>query len=266
LAIEDTDLAEITKLLSPERLGKLHQLTGNSRAAIEFHQKTLRLGADLMNITAVIEIAMRNSICENLSQFFGQAGWLLNPPAPFEWKDTEENKIGMALDSARRAEYSKLTQADKHALDALAFPNGKPANLSHTQRSKKRRAHIQVTDGKVVAELTFYIWKRLCGPDYEHSLWKPTLKKVFPNKQVKRSDVADNLEIVYQSRNRLAHHEPVLYSRFTETIAAIKYIAQHLETRTPSDQTPLYRLIADDVAAVEASAVILHAELDAYRT
>lgn len=266
MPIEDADLAEITKLLSPERLGKLHELTGNSRAAIELHQKTLRLGADLMNIIAVIEIALRNSICDNLGQHFGQAGWLLAPPAPFQWKDSEENKITQALDSARRAEYSKLTQADKHALDAHAFPNGRPANLPHTRRSKLRRAHIQVTDGKVIAELTFYIWKRLCGPDYEHTLWRPTLKKVFPNKRVKRSDVADNLEIVYQSRNRLAHHEPVLYSRFADTIAAITYIAQHLEARTPGDHTPLYRLIADDIAAIEASAATLHAELDAYRT
>lgn len=265
MPIEDADLAEITKLLSPERLGKLHELTGNSRAAIEFHQKTLRLGADLMNIIAVIEIAMRNSICDNLGQYFGKAGWLLDPPAPFKWKDSEEGKITQALDSACRAEYSKLSQADKHALDAQAFPKGRPANLPHTRRSKLRRAYLPVTDGKIIAELTFYIWKRLCGPDYEHTLWRPTLKKVFPNKRVKRSDVADNLEIVYQSRNRLAHHEPVLHNRFSDTIAAITYIAQHLEARTPSDQTPLYRLVADDIVAIEASAATLHAELDAHR-
>lgn len=266
MLIEDADLAQITKLLSPERLGNLHQLTGNSRAAIELHQKTLRLGADLMNITAAIEIALRNSICDNLGHFFGQGGWLMNPPAPFEWKESEKNKIKMAFDSARRSEYAKLPQADKHALDALAFPNGKPAKLSHDQRSKKRRAHIAVTDGKVIAELTFYIWKRLCGPDYEHSLWKPTLKKTFPNKRVKRSEVADHLEVVYQSRNRLAHHEPVLHKRFEDCITAIKYIAQHLEARTPGEQTPLYRLIVDDIAAIETSAAMLHAELDAYRT
>ncbi|QCM13989.1 hypothetical protein CFBP6625_26510 (plasmid) [Agrobacterium tumefaciens] len=266
MPIEDADLAEITKLLSPERLGKLHELTGNSRAAVEFHQKTLRLGADLMAIIAVIEIALRNSICDNLGAHFAQAGWLLTPPAPFQWKDSERNKITQALDSARRAEYSKLPQADKHALDALAFPNGRPANLPHTLRSKRRREHLQVTDGKIIAELTFYIWKRLCGPDYEHTLWRPTLKKVFPNKRVKRSDVADNLEMVYQARNRLAHHEPVLYNRFEETIKAITYIAQHLEARVPSDQTPLYRLIAEDIVAVEESAAKLHAELDAYRT
>lgn len=266
MSIEDSDLAELTKLLSPERLSKLHQLTGNSRSAIELHQKTLRLGADLMNIIAVIEIALRNSICENLGLHFGQAGWLLAPPAPFRWKDSERSKIAQALDSARRAEYSKFSQADKHGLDALAYPDGRPANLLHLQRAKARRTHIPVSDGKIIAELTFYIWKRLCGPDYEHTLWRPSLKKTFPNKRVKRSDVADNLEIIFQSRNRLAHHEPVLHNRFADTIAAIKYIAQHLEARVPGDGTPLYRLIADDIVATEANAAILRAEIGAYRT
>lgn len=81
-----------------------------------------------------------------------------------------------------------------------------------------------------------------------------------------RSDVADNLEIVYESRNRLAHHEPVLYTRFTEAIACHQYLVQRLEARTPGDQTPLYRLIEDDLTALVASAVVLHAELDAHRT
>ncbi len=80
MPIEDSDLPTLSVLLSAERLSKLHRLTGNLKAAIEFHQKTLRLGSDLMNITASIEIALRNSICENLSQHFGAAGWLLNPP------------------------------------------------------------------------------------------------------------------------------------------------------------------------------------------
>ncbi|NKC05293.1 hypothetical protein HED55_25425 [Ochrobactrum haematophilum] len=116
MPIEDDDLPKLSILLSAERLGKLHKLTGNIKAAIELHQKTLRLGADLMNITASIEIALRNSICENLGQHFGAAGWLLNPPAPFKWRDSEKSKITMAMDSARRAEYSKLSQAENTRL------------------------------------------------------------------------------------------------------------------------------------------------------
>lgn len=265
MPIEQTDTAALTLLLSPERLGLLSQLTGNVKAAIELHQETLRLGAALMNITASIEIALRNAICENLGQHFAVAGWLLNPPAPFQWKITEAKKIKLALDSARKSEYAKLSQTEKHALDALAFPNGRPAHLSHLNRAKARRAQIQVSDGKIIAELTFYIWKRLCGPDYEHTLWKPALKRVFPYKKITRSQVADHLENLYQARNRLAHHEPVLHGRFTDAVAAINFLVEHLQASPPTDQTPLARLIAGDLAAVEVQAVALHAKLDAYR-
>ncbi|MEO5808203.1 hypothetical protein [Devosia sp.] len=103
--MEDADLAALTVLLSPERLGSLNALTGNVSAAVELHQETLRLGAALMNVTASIEIALRNAICENLAQHFGAAGWLLAPPAPFHWKEAEANKIKQALESARRGEY-----------------------------------------------------------------------------------------------------------------------------------------------------------------
>lgn len=266
MPIEDADVAALTMLLSPERLGALNQLTGNVKSAIELHQETLKLGAALMNVTAVIEIALRNAICENLGTHFGTAGWLLNPPAPFQWKEPEKKKIALALESARRAEYSKLSQAGKHALDAIAFPNGRPQHVSHLARAKARRAHLPITDGKMVAELTFYIWKRLCGPDYEHTLWKPTLKRTFPHKKIKRSEIADNLENLYQARNRLAHHEPVLHGRFNDAVAAIKFIARHLQASPPSDVTPLCRLIAEDLAAVEAQAAALHTKLDSFRT
>lgn len=266
MPIEDADVAALTMLLSPERLGALNRLTGNVKAAIELHQETLKLGAALMNVTASIEIALRNAICENLGAHFGAAGWLLNPPAPFQWKEPEKKKIALALESARRAEYSKLSQADKHALDAFAYPNGRPANVSHLKRAKDRRAHLAVTDGKVVAELTFYIWKRLCGPDYEHTLWKSTLKRVFPHKKIKRSEVADHLENLYQARNRLAHHEPVLHGRFENAVAAIKFIVRHLHATPPSENTPLANLIDEDLKAVEAQAAALHAKLDAFRT
>ena len=266
MPVEDEDTVELVRLLSPERLAALSLLTGNLKAAIELHQETLKLGAALLNVTASIEIALRNAICGNLSNHFATQGWLLNPPAPFRWKEPEENKIKTALDSARRNEYAKLSQAEKHALDALAFPEGRPAHVSHLGRAKARRAHIHVSDGKIIAELSFYIWKRLCGPDYEHTLWKPTLKRVFPNKKVKRSEIADHLENLYQSRNRLAHHEPVLHKRFHETIAAINFIARRLQAAEPTDKTPLAKLIAEDLMDVEAQADALHAKLAAYRT
>ena len=265
MPIEDADLPELTVLLSPERLAALSELTGNLNAAIERHQETLRLGTTLMCVIPSIEISLRNAVCENLGQHFAAPGWLINPPASFRWKDTEKRKIIIAQDSARRSEYSKLSQTEKHALDGSAFPNGMPEHISHLERAKARRSQIHVSDGKVIAELTFYIWKRLYGPDYEHTLWNPTLKKTFPYKKIKRSKVAIHLETLYQTRNRLAHHEPVLHKRFRDAEASVNFIAMHLQATSPGQQTPLYRLISDEVLALNQQAQILHAKLDSFR-
>lgn len=265
MLLQDDDVAMLTVLLSPERLGTLTQLTGSARTAIELHQETLSLGASLMNVTAVVEIALRNAISENLTQHFGTADWLLRPPAPFQWKEPEKKKILLGLDSARRAEYSKLTQAEKHALDSNAFPGGFPAQLSHLRRAQKRREQIVVTNGKVIAELTLYFWKRLYGPEYEQSLWRTSLKKTFPYKKLKRADIANNLEHIYQSRNRLAHHEPVLHKRFTDTMNSIRFVIENLAAQTPNNNTPLARLVADYIVEVNKKADALHTRLAAFR-
>ncbi len=266
MPINSVDIAALTLLISPERLRSLTELTGSAEKAIELHQETLRLGASLMNVTATIEIALRNSVCENLGQYFGASSWLIQPPIHFQWKDPERKKIVSALDSAQRAEYSKLSQAEKSALDSLAYPNGRPSNISHLKRAKDRRRHIPVTEGKVVAELTLYFWKRLYGPEYEQALWRTSLKKTFPNKHISRADIAIKLEQIYQSRNRLAHHEPVLHKRFNDTMKAIDFVIQNLGTTAPDATTPLASLLASDIDEVNAKATNLHARLEAFRS
>ena len=57
----------LTTLLSADRLASLRALTGSTEAAIDLHQDTLKLGAALMNVTATIEIALRNTVAESLS-------------------------------------------------------------------------------------------------------------------------------------------------------------------------------------------------------
>ncbi len=265
MAFSEEDIPHILTLFSAERLGRLSQLTGSSRAAIELHQETLIAGAALMSVIATVEIAVRNAVCDNLSQHFGVPNWLIAPPPPFSWRAPERDKGTKALESARRAEYAKLTQAEKTALDGLAYPNGRPPNLSHIQRVKDRRKHIQVTDGKVIAEITLHFWKRLYGPDYEHSLWRPTLKRTFPDKSVKRSTVADHLENIYQARNRLAHHEPVLHARFAEAVASVKYVTEQLAAPQSGPNTPLANLLADQIAEAERLANLLHDRLAAYK-
>ncbi len=79
------------------------------------------------------------------------------------------------------------------------------------------------------------------------------------------AEVATQLEKIYQSRNRLAHHEPVLHTRFNDTVAAVEFVAQRLGVRRPDPASPLSNLLAGDLAAARAKAAALHAKLDTYR-
>ncbi len=257
MPIKAGDVADVTLMLSAVRLKALAALTGSAQTAIELHQETLRVGASLMTVIATIEIALRNSVCENLELHFGVSNWLRQPLAPFQWRAPELNNVAKAHDGARRANYSKLSQTQKHDLDALAYPNGRPPSKSHLSRAKDRRKQLVVSDGKIIAELTLYFWKRLYGPEYDQTLWRTSLKRTFPNKKLSRADVAIQLENIYQARNRLAHHEPVLHKRFRDTMQVIEFVVQHLETTLPSDTTPLANLLASDLAKVMAEATTL---------
>lgn len=265
MPINPLHVSDLTVLLSADRLASLRALTGSVETAIELHQATLQLGSSLMNVTATIEIALRNTVAENLSHYFGVPNWLQQPPVAFRWKEPERNKIEAAVDSAKRAEYAKLSQAQKAQLDALAYPQGRPANTSHLRRAKDRRKHINVTEGKVIAELTLYFWKRLYGPEYDQTLWRTTLKRTFPDKKLSRATIATQLEQLYQSRNRLAHHEPVLHRRFADTMTAIEFITQRLGVTRLSPDSPLATILADDIVEVNAREAALRARLDAFR-
>lgn len=266
MEITGADVSQLTDLLSRERLGALIGLTGSEAEAIILHQATLRLGADLMQVIATVEIALRNAVSENLAGHFGVANWLQQPPVAFRWREPERGKIVSAVDSAKRAEYSKLSQADKAHLDTLAYPQGRPPNTPHLKRAKDRRKHIVVSEGKVIAELTLYFRKRLYGPEYDQTLWRPTLKRTFPNKHLSRATIATQLEVIYQSRNRLAHHEPVLHRRFSDTVSAISFIIENLGSPDPTQGTALARLLSNDIAAVKAKEDCLRARLDAFRS
>ncbi|MEN9683673.1 MAG: hypothetical protein RLZZ427_1424 [Pseudomonadota bacterium] len=265
MVLDDADNAALVPLFSPERLQALTILTGSSSEAIALHQQTLAVGSQLMKVVATIEIALRNAVEINLQNHFAVPNWLQQPPVQFQWRSEESTKITRALDSARRAEYAKLNQAGKMALDAAAYPNGRPAQVTHLQRSKARRKQIPVTHGKIIAELTLYFWKRLFGPEYQQSLWRPSLKRVFPNKQLKRADVAIRLEAIYQARNRLAHHEPVLHQRFSQTITAIEFVAHELTAQAGAGKPALAKLLAADIDRVVDAEAELRARLDGFR-
>ncbi|UIF87919.1 hypothetical protein [Cupriavidus sp. UYPR2.512] len=262
--LSDEELAAVAVLLSSERLSTFERLAGSNRGAIALHQEMLRLGASLMAVTALIEIALRNAVCDRLTEHFGTADWLRSPPQTFRWEDELKGKIAQAEGSAQKVAYAKLSQEQKRQLDQRAFRNGAPpAGLSHERVSKARHSAIGVPMGQVVAQLTMYFWKRLFSTDYEHALWRPALKHVFPDKSVTRANVATQLEAIYQTRNRIAHHEPVYGRRLAQTEAAIDFVACQLGSSGHDGRTPLEKLLQPEMTELRERAEAMRQRLDA---
>jgi hypothetical protein len=257
--LTEEDVTAITLFLSVDRLAMPRSLTQSERDAIDLHQEILKVGTLLIPIIAIIEISLRNTISLHLSQFFNSEEWLASKLPIFNWGANEARSIKKAKISAQRAKYSKLSSFQKRDLDNQF--NHSKNQLSHKEKVSKRLSTINVSNGKIIAELTLNFWKRLFSSDYEERLWKTTLKKVFPNKHFLRPKIADQLEIIYQARNRLAHHEPVCEKRLTDTIKAILFVAQNLGSPSPSDDTPLAKLISDDLMRVKTESKLLNAKI-----
>ena len=239
------DAEHISDFLSAPRLQTFLNLTksGLREDAIELHQATMSLGVAIMAVTGLIEVSLRNSACKQLDVIFDSTDWLRNPPPALRWQDLEAKSIKRAEKQARRAAYSKMTGVQKAGLDAEAFPQGRPPHLSHEELASRRQAKIVVADSQVVAQLTMHFWKRLFSDQYEGMLWKRGLRKVFPNKGLSRANVASQLEVIYEMRNRLAHHEPVYGSRLEAVLGAISFVSTYLGNRDPNVVSPFAKLI-----------------------
>ncbi len=84
-----------------------------------------------------------------------------------------------------------------------------------------------VTPGRVVAELTLGFWVQLTSGKYEKTLWVKHLYRAFPIK-LNRKDLFKRSDSIKKLRNRIAHHEPVLFRDlkrdYAGIIEAIKWI------------------------------------------
>jgi hypothetical protein len=230
-------IVEIVDFISEERLKTYVNHTDRQERAIALHNHTLQLGSSLMSMIALFELALRNSANLRIAEALGDQDWLLSQGAGLPLLKTEKNAIKTAIKHARKAAYSKLSYKEKSYLDAFAYPGGIPAGTSHETKTAARQALFVVSNGQVISQTTLYFWKRLFSADYEEAIWKKSLKKVFPNKNLKRSNVSTALEKVYAIRNRVAHHEPVYGDRLHDVIESLEFLRDSLGARSGEQNT-----------------------------
>jgi hypothetical protein len=160
----------------PEQLGAFYRWAG-------------RLALALLADISVLEVALRSAMARELVRVHGQ-----------EWY----RRTDLFDDDCAKALATAWSQGGLRTLVADG-------------------AGPDVVEGKLVAALMFGFWVKLLGRGsyagreplrrrriYDTLLWRPALAVALPNAPA-RSDAEHAARIVQQTRNRVAHHEHVMW-------------------------------------------------------
>ena len=105
---------------------------------------------------------------------------------------------------------------------------------------QKVAAKHPAAPGKVIADLKFVFWESVFTNRFDVQIWHRHIKSVLPNAAnvlpayspgMIRNQVNTSLELIRQTRNRIAHHEPVFSRNLQDVLNAaltlISFRCQH---------------------------------------
>ena len=168
---------ELIATITPVRLSSYGD--SSSESSLEQYVYNLRISESLYPAIALIEVALRNKICNAIETLICK-----------DWLIAELNQQNMLLDK----EHKKL--------------------LSIKEKIEKDGKCI--TNDRLISELTFGFWIHLCSKPYKPKLWdkKGFTELVFPNYQKgcirNISLIQKDLLDILRLRNRISHHEIIL--------------------------------------------------------
>lgn len=175
----------MTDWLSEARLRPYLRAAGGScEKALRLYELNLDASLLLMRDISHFEIALRNAYDRALS-CGSSAGrdWLFADASPVRQPLWRRARSGSRFD-ANELNRSKIDGA----IDEL---------------------HGNANADDVIAKLSFGFWSHMTDKAHERVLWIPYLHKVWPS-GTNRSDLDRSIRVVNMTRNRIAHHEPLL--------------------------------------------------------
>lgn len=174
---------DLAPLLSTERLRTYERHAPSwGRGPVELYLLGVELAASMQADLALVEVCVRNRMHDELSATYGSRWWA--DPALLD----DRSQSGVA----------------KAWADARCRDGDHP--------------------GKLIAHLPFGFWVHLLESggyvgappfrrprSYEELLWRPALHRAFPHSPGRRVEVHRVAHLLYALRNRIAHHEPIIY-------------------------------------------------------
>lgn len=164
---------------------------GDVYKGLKLYKYNIQASQALYPVLSVLEVALRNSIDRELSKYYKDDNWLLTQKHDF-------------------AESPFLIYKHKNGkeLTDLFFSE----KLQKAERKLAARG-IDVTHGKLLAELTFGFWVKFfdTGPI---KVLKGVPLQAFTNKPgIKLAKIHSHLNAIVALRNRISHSEPICFNR-----------------------------------------------------
>lgn len=189
MAVFNYSLAQVetlTPLLSKERLEPYLKFCGRDKVrAFKLHEANRILSQAVFGPLQYCELVLRNSLSCQLALGLGNPVWY---------------DVAVFDEPERR----QIAKAKKYVAD-----EGK-----------------SVTPARVVASTSFGFWVGLLRGSYSRTLWNPCLHKAFAaNRSLKHKDAHDRFTSILGLRNRVAHHEPILF-RHRDLLQDVERIAE----------------------------------------
>ncbi|WP_082972540.1 Abi family protein [Mycobacterium sp. 1245852.3] len=194
--------------LAPPRMNPYLAAThGDKQQAMDLYLWNCAAGAALWEVLSHVEVAIRHAVDSALTARHERLGrqdddWLWHP-------DVSKELGGKASEDIEEA-------------------------LKRADTSAKRR--YTVTSDHVIAELSFGFWRFLFSKDRESAIGS-AIRSAFPHapKAARANDLSDLNAIVsmlYSLRNRIAHHEPIWWTRLdfrhSDALRILSYISPGL--------------------------------------
>jgi len=145
---------------------------GNKEKAFALYALNTTISESFYTPLHILEVALRNSLHNAMTQNFGEI-----------WYENDAIIYGNLKLKLQKAKADLTAEAREH------------------------------TSGRIISVLTLGFWTGLMSPEYEN-LWRSTLYTAFTKEDgtgFARKEITRQLTPIRVLRNRIAHHEPIIY-------------------------------------------------------
>lgn len=235
----------------------LDEASGDIPKAVDLYRWNQQLEGELHILLGTVEVSLRNAIDAILKDLaiesIGNDEWTGLDYNGFRF--TASNKPDR--DSLRLPRKLNRIMNDVYAAHLHAYES---VNRS-SRKTSCAQTHRAYNHDDIIAALMFGTWAKLVGlpsanahgrVSWNQKLWNSHLHKAFKsltNSESDRVSTARNVQYLHRLRNRLAHHENLLFVDFDRSIAATMSLLNSIDPELSNhwvELATLRSIVAED--------------------